>query len=52
MIGSNVEKEVANDVGVEGYPTIKVIKNNNVVDYNGPRDENSIKNFVEKEASN
>ena len=29
-----------------------VIKNNNVVDYNGPRDANSIKNFVENEANN
>ena len=50
--GSNAEKGVANDVGVEGYPTIKVLKNNSVVDYNGARDANSIKTFVEKEANN
>ena len=49
--GSEVEKEVANDVGVEGYPTIKVMTKNNVEDYNGARDEASIKNHLETVAN-
>ena len=49
--GSEVEKEVANDLGVEGYPTIKVMTKNNVEDYNGARDEASIKNHLETVAN-
>lgn len=44
--GSNVEKEVASDNNIEGYPTIKLIKNNEVVDYNGERTADAIKNFI------
>ena len=50
--GSAVEKEVANDVGVEGYPTIKVMTKNNVEDYNGARDENSIKEHINNASNN
>ena len=49
--GSEVEKEVANDLGVEGYPTIKVMTKNNVEDYNGARDETSVKNHLETVAN-
>jgi thiol-disulfide isomerase/thioredoxin len=49
--GSEVEKEVANDVGVSGYPTIKVMKNNENVEYNGPRNAAAIEEFVSKQCS-
>lgn len=48
--GSNVEKEAARDNNVEGYPTIKLVKNNEVVDYNGERNAEAIKNFVNNNA--
>jgi thiol-disulfide isomerase/thioredoxin len=44
--GSNLEKETAQDNNVEGYPTIKLVKNNEVVDYNGERNAEAIKNFI------
>ena len=44
--GSEVEKEVANDNGVSGYPTVKVLKNNETVEYNGPRNAKAIEEFV------
>lgn len=49
--GSKVEKELASEVGVEGYPTIKAITNNNTVDHNGGRDEQSLKEFVSEQAN-
>ena len=44
--GSETEKEVARDNNVEGYPTIKLIKNNEVIDYNGERNSTAIKNLL------
>ena len=40
--GSEVEKATANDNNIQGYPTIKCIKNGETVDYNGARDSASI----------
>ena len=49
--GSEAEKETANDNNIQGYPTIKAIKNNETVEYNGPEMpnllEHSSKNNVE-----
>ena len=44
--GSNVERETARDNNVEGYPTIKLLKNNEVIDYNGERNANAIRTFI------
>ena len=38
--------EVMSKYAIRGYPTIKVQKNNEVVDYNGPRDPASILHFL------
>ena len=46
---SEVEKDLARDNNVEGYPTIKLIKNNEVVDYNGPRTKEGIMVFLNEE---
>ena len=40
--GSEVEREVANDLNAKGYPTIKVLKNNEVKEHQGGRDLNSL----------
>ena len=44
--GSQVEKEAARDNNVEGYPTIKLISQSEVVDYNGPRNADDMGKFV------
>lgn len=44
--GSDVEKEAARDNNVEGYPTIKLISQSEVVDYNGARNTNEMTKFV------
>ena len=44
--GSEVEKEAARDNNVEGYPTIKLISQSEVVDYNGSRNAEEMGKFV------
>jgi thiol-disulfide isomerase/thioredoxin len=44
----NLEKELASENNVEGYPTIKIINNKEILDYNGPRDAQSIENFLKE----
>ena len=44
--GTPVEKEYAQESNVEGYPSIKIVKKNNVEDYNGARDAESLKNHI------
>ena len=44
--GSVAEKEFASENNVQGYPTIKLIKNNEVVEYNGARNALEMENFV------
>lgn len=44
--GSEVEKEAARDNNVEGYPTIKLISQSEVVDYNGARNADEMGKFV------
>jgi|TARA_B110000285_G_scaffold230527_1_gene297317 thiol-disulfide isomerase/thioredoxin len=43
-----VQKESATDNQVEGYPTIKCIKNNETVDYSGPREFESLEAWIKK----
>lgn len=44
--GSEVEQQVAKDNNIQGYPTIKLIKNSEVLDYNGNRNANDMMEFV------
>jgi thiol-disulfide isomerase/thioredoxin len=44
--GSQVEKEAARDNNVEGYPTIKLISQSQVLDYNGTRKAPEMEQFI------
>ena len=44
--GSQVEKDAARDNNVEGYPTIKLISQSQVLDYNGARNAEEMGKFV------
>ena len=44
--GSQVEKEAARDNNVEGYPTIKLISQSQVLDYNGARNAPAMEKFI------
>jgi thiol-disulfide isomerase/thioredoxin len=44
--GNQVEKDFANSQSVQGYPTIKVMNNNNVDEYNGGRNEQELESFI------
>ena len=44
--GSQVEQEVAKENNIQGYPTIKLIKNSEVLDYNGARNSEEIMEFL------
>ena len=50
--GSAAEKEFASENNVQGYPTIKFIKNNEVVEYNGARNALEMENFVRENVAN
>jgi thiol-disulfide isomerase/thioredoxin len=47
--GSEAEKETANDNNIQGYPTIKAIKNNETVEYSGARNAESLETFIEEQ---
>ena len=47
--GSEAEKETANDNSIQGYPTIKAIKNNETVEHNGARNAEAIEAFIEQQ---
>lgn len=47
--GSEAEQETANDNSIQGYPTIKAIKNNETVEYNGARNADAIEAFIEQQ---
>ncbi len=49
--GSTAEKEFANENNIEGYPTIKLIKENDVVDYNGARNVEALEDFINENAN-
>ena len=46
--GSEVEKEAAADNNVQGYPTIKLISESEVVDYTGARNAEDMTTFIEE----
>ena len=49
--GILVEQDFANENNVQGYPTIKVIKEDEVVDYNGPRNAEAMEEFIKENAN-
>ena len=49
--GSQVEQDFANENNVQGYPTIKVIKEDEVVDYNGARNAEAMEEFIKENAN-
>lgn len=48
--GSKLEEEAAKDNNVNGFPTIKLIKNNESIDYNGERNAEAMVEFVNQNA--
>ena len=44
--GTDVEKEMAEDNNIEGYPTIKCIKNNETHEYSGSREFDELSKWV------
>ena len=48
--GSKVEEEAAKDNNINGFPTVKLIKNNETIDYNGERNAEAIAEFVNQNA--
>ena len=48
--GSKVEEEAAKDNNINGFPTIKLLKNNETVDYNGERNAEAMADFVNQDA--
>ena len=47
--GSEAEQQTANDNSIQGYPTIKLLKNNETVEYNGARNVEAIENFIQEQ---
>ncbi|KAJ2787763.1 protein disulfide-isomerase precursor [Coemansia interrupta] len=42
------EKAVCDDLNIKGYPTLKVVKDGKLTNYNGTRQESSIVNYMRK----
>jgi thioredoxin domain-containing protein 5 len=50
--GDNINKELCNSNGVNGFPTLNIYKDGvKVEEYSGKRDLNQLKDFVEKHLS-
>tara|TARA_Y200000002_G_C22494223_1_gene584330 strand:- start:14 stop:541 length:528 start_codon:yes stop_codon:yes gene_type:complete len=49
--GSELEQNFAKENNVQGFPTIKVIKENDVVEYNGARNAEALEEFVRENAN-
>jgi thiol-disulfide isomerase/thioredoxin len=49
--GSAVEKEFSLENNVQGYPTVKLLKENEVVEYNGARNADALEDFVKNNAN-
>lgn len=45
-VDATVEKNIATKYGIKGYPSLKLFKNGEVIDYKGPRVETDMYNFV------
>uniref|UniRef100_A0A1A8U1U1 Protein disulfide-isomerase A4 n=1 Tax=Nothobranchius furzeri TaxID=105023 RepID=A0A1A8U1U1_NOTFU len=49
-VDATVESEVASLFGVTGYPTLKIFRKGKVFDYNGPREQYGIVNYMSEQA--
>uniref|UniRef100_A0A1A7WX11 Protein disulfide-isomerase A4 n=1 Tax=Iconisemion striatum TaxID=60296 RepID=A0A1A7WX11_9TELE len=49
-VDATVENEVASRFGVTGYPTLKIFRKGKVFDYNGPREQYGIVNYMSEQA--
>jgi len=47
-VDATVAEKTASDVGVHGYPTIKLIVSGNPIDYDGSRTTDAMKSWIEK----
>ena len=47
-VDATVAEKTASDVGVQGYPTIKLIVSGNHIDYDGARTTDAMQNWIEK----
>jgi thioredoxin-like negative regulator of GroEL len=47
-VDSTVAEKVSQELGVEGYPTLKFIANGFAVDYDGPRTAEGIQSWIEE----
>jgi thiol-disulfide isomerase/thioredoxin len=49
--GTATEKAFASENSVQGYPTIKLLKENDVVEYNGARNAEALEEFIKNNAN-
>jgi len=49
-VDATVEKSLATEFGIDGFPTLKVFKNGEMSEYEGGRTEGSIVNYMKKKA--
>ncbi|KAM8732076.1 protein disulfide-isomerase A4 [Acanthopagrus schlegelii] len=49
-VDATVENEVASRFGVTGYPTLKIFRKGKVFDYNGPREQHGIVDYMSEQA--
>ena len=50
-VDATVAEKTASDVGVQGYPTIKLIVSGTPIDYEGDRTTDAMQNWIEKMVS-
>uniref|UniRef100_A0A0N5BTH5 Protein disulfide-isomerase n=1 Tax=Strongyloides papillosus TaxID=174720 RepID=A0A0N5BTH5_STREA len=50
-VDATVEKRLADQFGVKGYPTMKILRNGKRYDYTGPRDSDGIIDYMLKQAN-
>ncbi len=49
-VDATVEKDLAKDYGVSGYPTLKILRKGRRFDYNGPREADGIVEYMKEQA--
>jgi protein disulfide isomerase family A protein 3 len=49
-VDATIESSLASKFGVNGYPTLKIFRNGDHSDYNGPRDHQGIVNYMRKQS--
>jgi len=49
-VDATIESELASRFGISGYPTLKIFRNGEASDYNGPRDAAGIVSYMKNQA--